>query len=353
MLSSGAGPALNQFGYCIKISFCNYVAMSLAGIQGATVFALCMQVVSIVSIFICGIVGAMTPIAAFLKGQGDTNGIRILMRTVTKVQLVSNLVLVLILEAFPQLMLVIYAVDANVVDMAIAGLRIFSVMFVFRGFVLVYMYYFQVIDRAVYSSILSVIDGFAGLIPITLLLTSIFGISGLWLAYPVLSLLMLVGIAVSNLAIARASDGRYQGLLLIEKDDQATTTYGLTIPLRAEDAVLGAEDLQSFCLDSGLGSRVSSIVAMALEEMAVYSLENEHKNDLGQSDVLDVLVKINSNRVIMQVRSIGAPFDTTSANEEKFSNIGVLKSISKSVEFGYSLGMNHTTITLARGGMAD
>lgn len=50
VLSSGAGPALNQFGYCIKISFCNYVAMSLAGIQGATVFALCMQVVSIVSI---------------------------------------------------------------------------------------------------------------------------------------------------------------------------------------------------------------------------------------------------------------------------------------------------------------
>jgi hypothetical protein len=52
--------------------------------------------------------------------------------------------------------------------------------------------------------------------------------------------------------------------------------------------------------------------------------------------------------VVLDVRSIGKPFDTTSADKERFSNIDVLKRISDSVDFGYSMGMNHTTITVVK-----
>ena len=73
-------------------------------------------------------------------------------------------------------------------------------MFLFRGFILVFMYYFQVSNRKMYATIISIIDGFAGIIPIALILTSFMGITGLWLTFPVLAILMLASIVVINLS---------------------------------------------------------------------------------------------------------------------------------------------------------
>ena len=357
MLSRGAAPALNQFGYCIKIYFCNTIAGKYAGIDGITVFALCMQVVSIVSVMICGIVAAMTPIAAALRGGRDFKGLRRLMKTVFRTQFVANLVIVIILEAFPQLILALYDVDKSLTVMAITGLRIFSIMFIFRGFVFVFMYYFQIISRKVYAILLSVIDGFAGLIPLILIFTSFMGINGLWTAFPVLSFLMLVGILITNLVIAKHSKGRYSGLLLAENEDPNVAAYDVTIPLKAADIGINTENLQEFCLGNNLGKYISAVVAMASEEIGMFILEENGaaeekgmstfgKSKVSEHDMLDLLVKVFPEQVVMDVRSIGKPFDPLSEPKEEFSNIEVLKKIASSIDFGYVVGMNSTRIKI-------
>lgn len=42
------------------------------------------------------------------------------------------------------------------------------------------MYYFQVISKKAYAIIISMIDGFAGIIPLALILTSFMGITGIY-----------------------------------------------------------------------------------------------------------------------------------------------------------------------------
>ncbi len=220
IMARGSASAANQIGYCIKIAFCNWYASRLAGMMGVTVFSLCIQVVSMASILIGGAVDAMIPIAASLHGQRDNKGLQILMSTVMKVQLIMDLVLVALFEAFPQLILHIYNVPADYSSAAIIGLRIFSIMFVFRGFTLVFMSYFQVISRKMYSLAISFFDGIVGIISFSLLFGSLFGLKGIWIAFPVTSLVLLVSIALNNLRIAKRSNGRYSGLLLIENEPE-------------------------------------------------------------------------------------------------------------------------------------
>ena len=341
----GAAPAINQLGYCIKIAFCNDLALKIAGVTGLGVFSLCMQTVSMVSIIIGGIITAMVPIIAALEGQGDYGGIRLLMRTVMRVQFVSSLVTVLILELFPQVILFIYDVEADIAAPAIEGLRIFSLMFIFRGYVIVFMYYFQVVKRKIYAVVIGLLDGFVGIIPLTIIMTSEMGIIGMWLSYPVLSILILAGILITNLFIARASGGRFRGVALYEYEFETIPTYDVTIELDAGDLSENSDLLQKFCDDSGLDPVVSELVAVASEEMGTYA---ENCMDDAELEKIDLLVKILDDDVVMDVRTVGRPFDITSSPAEDFSNIDLLRKISRSIDYSYITGMNQTRIRISK-----
>ena len=341
----GAAPALNQFGYCIKIAFCNNLAMSLAGIAGVSVFTLCMQTVSIMSIFIAGIIGAMVPIMAALNGQGDYKGVRILMKTALIMQFAVNLMLVAILEFFPGSILFIYNVKGDLVAPSIHALRIFSVMFIFRGFVMVFMYYFQVISRKAYAVIIGMIDGFAGIIPLALILSSFMGITGIWIAFPLLSVILLAGILIANYVISLRSDGRLKGILLYEYEEESIPAYDATVLLNENDIVKNAKALQDFCEEKLTDPGLSSLVAVTSEEMGIYTMDRKDKSLL---DEIDLLVKIYEDNVTMDIRSVGKPFDITSSPAEEYSNIDVIRKIALSIDYAYVTGMNQTRIKIKR-----
>ena len=345
IIARGSSPAVNQLGYCIKIAFCNNLSFNLAGLVGSTIFAVCMQTVSIASIMIGGIVQAMVPISAALYGQRDYNGIRLLMKTVLRVQFISNLILLIIFELFPGLVLALYKAEGLPQDAAYAGIRIFSVMFVFRGFVLVYMYYFQVLSRKIYALIISLIDGFVGIVPVALILAPIFGLNGMWLTFPVVSILLLSGIIITNLIIASRSEGKYKGVMLYETEEADVPVYDVTFEADSSDISQNTKKLEDFCMYNDVRPEIAMFTAIAAEEMSVIIKET---GKINKCDSIDMLVKIYKDDIILDLRSIGKPFDPSAYAKEQGSPLDTLMRIASSVEFSYIMGMNQTRIVLKK-----
>ncbi|MCR5107665.1 MAG: hypothetical protein K6B28_05825 [Lachnospiraceae bacterium] len=164
--AKGAPASISQLGFLIKISFCNQLAMRIGGMAGITTFTLCIQSLSVVSIGVSGIVDAMVPIGATLTGQRDFKGLKALIKTVLKVQLISNILFTAFFLVFPQFFCRLFNCTGETAAAAMIGIRIFSFMFVFRGFVLVFIYYYQISNRKIYASVISCVDGFAGSTPL-------------------------------------------------------------------------------------------------------------------------------------------------------------------------------------------
>ncbi len=350
-VSVGLPPATNQIGYCIKISFTNALAFSLAGMAGTTVFSVCMQAVSMVSVFIGGVINAVIPIASSLYGQRDFSGMKILMKTAVRVQFVINLLILIFFELWPQGILAMYNVTGDILPLAETGLRIFSVMFLFRGFALIYIFYFPVIGRKTYAFVISIVDGFLGLIPLALILTKIHGINGLWEAYALLSVLLLGVVLTFNYALSVRSGGKYSKLLLLEHEDENIPVYECTVKMRSENISRLAEDIQGFCTLKGVDTRVAALTAVSVEEMSVYSSEQSKTNRI---DYLDILLKIYPEYILIDFRSIGSPFDS-SATTKKYSNMEILRKTVTNMEYNYILGMNQTRLicSTARAGVSS
>ncbi len=339
----GSASATNQIGYCIKIAFCNWYAARLAGMMGVTIFSLCMQVVSIASILIGGAVDAMIPIAASLYGQRDHKGLQLLMKRVLKVQLFMNLALIALFELFPNLIIQIYNISSEYASIAATGLRIFSVMFVFRGFTLVFMSYFQVISRKAYSVAISLFDGVVGIITFCLVFGSLLGLNGIWLAFPVNSLVLLCGILLVNRMIVAGSNGRYIGNLLIEVEPKDVHVYDITIRMNEPGAFDSVQEVQSFCQEHGMEEKRAILISLSVEEMISYIMDH---SPLKKDDHADILLRIQGKEALIYFRSIGQPFEPTSAPVEAFSNLDVLRKVAKEVDFSYVMGLNQTRVIL-------
>ncbi|MBQ7159977.1 MAG: hypothetical protein IJS09_11240 [Treponema sp.] len=338
--SVGLSSASNQVGYCIKISFSNALAFSLAGMAATKVFSVCMQAVSIASIFIAGVVQAVIPILSSLYGQRDFSGVKILMKTAVLVQFVANLFLILLFEFWPQGLIAMYNVTGEIVPLVITGLRIFSIMFLFRGFTCVYMFYFPVINRKRYAFTISLVDGCLGIIPLALILTKINGVNGLWQAYALLSALLLTSILAINYVISMRSYKKFSWLLLLEHEDENIPVYECSLKMKPEAISQLAENIQHFCLNAGVDEKLSALTAISVEEMSVYSVTQSNATQIND---MDILLKIYPENIMIDFRSIGKPFDTSTATEE-YSNVAILRKIVSDIKYTYVLGMNQTRL---------
>lgn len=215
----GLPSAIGQLSFVIKTYFGNYISSFFAGIDGVTTFSVCMQTMSMTGIIISGLVSTIIPIAGFLYGQKDFEAIGTVLDMAMKIQLVFSVLLFILLEAFPQVVLSIFNIyDPNLVNMTINGLKIFSFLYLFRGTIILFMSYAQIIERKLYSISISILEGFVVLIVLTYVLIPFIGINALWVAFSLSELLILIGIVVINFFISRKSQN-LKGFFLVEKSE--------------------------------------------------------------------------------------------------------------------------------------
>ena len=195
-----------------------------------------------------------------------------------------------------------------------------------------------------YSTILASLDSFAAVIPVAWIMVAAIGINGLWWAFPLTSALLVIITLLCNLKIAAKSGGRLKAPLLIEveKEGDPETVMDVTIEKGSMDISLISEKVQDICEEKGLSKVDAMRVAMAVEEIAVYTA-----NKKSQSSYADVLVRIYRGNVEIDFRTLGEIFDP---NEDDVSdiaeNVQILRSIVSDISNEYILGMNSTRITI-------
>lgn len=343
VLKQGGPDAMTQIGFSLQFAFCNAVAAGLAGTAGIVAFSLCIQANSIISVFLGAVMGSSVPIMSLLHGQRDYSGEASVLKTSIKWQILMAIFTCAVFFLFAKQAAAIYNIkEASEVPVAVQALRIYTLMLLLRSVVILYFRYLKVAGFAGYAILLSALDSFGAIIPIAWLMSRLVGIAGLWWAFPMSTVLILIFILIRNRYIEKHSDGRYIGLLLLENDENSTPVLDVTI---ADDpgSISGiSERMQNVCEQNGIDSKMAVLAALALEEMAVYITgKKDHKA------YMDILVRLHKGNVIIDFRCLGSAFNPLDDTEEdNLENVRLLRGIASSIENEYTLGMNSTRIVI-------
>ncbi|MBQ0019993.1 MAG: hypothetical protein KBT39_05665 [Bacteroidales bacterium] len=218
--SMGASSSLSQLSFVLKITLCNSIALHYGGDTGLIAFSVCMQLLSITSIFVGGIGSSMINITATLRGGRDFLSSQKVVSRAYSLIFICALVTLAVFCAFSHQIATIYkATEGEVHSMTVQAIRIFSLAIILRSIIVVFMFYVQSIHKTAYASFISLFDGFVGNLPIAACCCMLMGINGLWWSFPITSVILTLIILAWNLRLLKKDRSMsFRNILLIERD---------------------------------------------------------------------------------------------------------------------------------------
>ncbi len=356
VMVTGSPGAFSSLLLTLKLLLINTIVLSVAGSSGMVAFSVCISCLSLISMFISGSAQAMTPIAGAMYGEKDYPGIRFVFKRALQVLLVASLAIILFLEISPETVLALFGVR-DTADMAVGipAIRLFAISLPGTSISYIMLYYYMTTEKKTIANAISVVQGFAVVVPAAYILSRLMGAAGVWLAFILAELVTLAMILVYYLYLQKKSGGRYHDLLLLDTESISNCRMlDMTISNSIDEAVGVSEKIIAFLGQSGVEARLCNKVGVAIEEMAVNIAKYGYQ--AGNKNYIDIRLKILPEEIVIVLRDDGGFFNPTQylsreKEEEpyKMGGIELVRAIAQKVEYSRVLGFNNTMITIQAG----
>lgn len=183
----------------------NFILLHLAGNAAVAAYGIVANIALVGVALFNGISQGLQPLASACHGSGDTQGQSRIYRHSMFIGLCVSAVVVAVVVTFAGTLVAVFNSQhsAQLADYAIPGLRLYFLGFLFAGANIVKSGFYSATGRGKESSILALSRGVVAIVAFAFLLSHLFGITGVWLAFPAAELFtLLLGLVL----------GRPQGL---------------------------------------------------------------------------------------------------------------------------------------------
>ena len=183
----------------------NFILLHLAGNAAVAAYGIVANIALVGVALFNGISQGLQPLASACHGSGDTQGQSRIYRHSMFIGLCVSAVVVAVVVTFAGSLVSVFNSQhsAQLAGYAIPGLRLYFLGFLFAGANIVKSGFYSATGRGRESSILALCRGVVAIVAFAFLLSHLFGITGVWLAFPAAELFtLLLGLVL----------GRPQGL---------------------------------------------------------------------------------------------------------------------------------------------
>ena len=339
---SGFPPASVQLFITLKLLVINYLVAVVIGATGLVAFSVCDNISFLAYMFAIGISQTMSPIVSVYYQEEDYNGVRYTIKRAMKYGIIAGAILTAVLLIYPDCMLFLFSIH-NPADIPTVtnAIRLYSLSFIGLVICFIMTYYAESIKRDSLSFMISIIEGFIIPLAATALLIPVMGSDGIWIAFLIAEIVTIAFIFIYSRHVERKSDGEYKGFFMLKKQDEENV-LDLSVSDDLNEIVDLASEVQNYLKSMDISDLNSTRVSLAIEEMLV-NIVNTNE-DVG---TIDVLIKIQSEHILVGIKDQGVEFNPTIEREGcSFDNIAVLNDIASKIDYSRVLGLNSTVITI-------
>lgn len=199
ILFLGFPTLVTEFSSGIVILVFNGILLKLSGNTAVAAYGVIANLSLVVASMYTGTAQGMQPLVSRYYGAGNKDGIRRILRYGLITEAVISVVVYsgVLLFAGPITSVFNSEHSIQLQQIAEAGLKLYFPASIFLGFNIVIATFFTSTEWALPAQIISLLRGLFVIIPMAFLLSSLFGITGVWLSFPVTeALVSLVGMAI-------------------------------------------------------------------------------------------------------------------------------------------------------------
>lgn len=200
-LSLGFPSLIAQLSFGIVMIAFNAIILKLEGNTGVAAYGVIANISFVVVAIYTGIAQGIQPLISSFYGQKNNKEIRTLLKYSLTTMLAISGAVYLFLFVFSQPITAVFNSEHNMElqQIAVLGLRLYFISTPFVGYNIILATLFTSIERALPAHILSLLRGLVLIIPMVFLLSSIWGMTGMWLTCPITEFsVALIGLVIDK-----------------------------------------------------------------------------------------------------------------------------------------------------------
>lgn len=200
-LSLGLPSLIAQASSGIVMIIFNFIILSLEGNTGVAAYGVIANISLVIVAVYTGMAQGVQPLISAFYGPGDRRQARTVLRYSIITMLAVSCVAYLFIFVFAQPIAAVFNSGDNMElqRIAVSGLKLYFLCSIFAGYNIILSMFFTSTEKVLPAHILSLLRGFILIIPMALLLSVLWGMTGIWLVYPATELLVaLLGLAIDK-----------------------------------------------------------------------------------------------------------------------------------------------------------
>lgn len=179
-----ANSVLNIVINASLVTYGGDIAISVAGIITSAT--------TIIIMMVSGLVQGLQPIISYNTGADRTDRVKQALKIGSIVGGIISTTGFLVFQLFPDFVITLFNQEPAVVSLGVEAIRIWTVAFPLVGIQIVWASYFQAVGKVQLASFLNLARQIIFLIPLVLLLSSVYGLYGIYTAVPIAEALAFV-----------------------------------------------------------------------------------------------------------------------------------------------------------------
>ena len=357
MVAMGLPKAIRRIANMLRPLFLNRLVLALGGGAAMSAMSVRNNLSDIGDVVGCGIAAAVLLVVAVLYGGENRDGIMQVCRlTVKYITFIVGAVALAFFILAPWIAEFYAMGDAEVAGLATFAIRCMAVNLVLNALIEAYIGFLQATDQTLKTHVVNVASRFACVVICAFVLGGLFGINGVWLAFPVGSAVLIAAIVIIAMVRKRSIKIGPDDILGLHTDFGATleNTLWYNITSANPTYTIKEEDIFALCEKQGIDHKKACRAALCLEEMVVNIIEHGLASDDKPHSIDikvvakdgDVILRVRDDCELFNVREKGESWRKDPDNPERNLGIRVAMKKAKDLKYVNSLGTNTLLITV-------
>ncbi len=354
LLKYGVPTVINQISLVLLVFVLNKILLDVGQNLAVAAYSVISTVGNICYCIGSGIASVALLLSSIFYSDEDKAELRALVKTMMFYAVVLDVALIVVVLIAAPVLVGLFLTDAlEARDMAILGLRLFSLSLLPCAINTTYKNYLQGVNHTPFTEAISVMQNFAFTALFAFILSRFLSTTGVWLGFLCGESLTLIVIVI---AVWRQFGRAYfsaEAFSYLPLDFGAAEGDCFTASFNSvEGVVAAAEGVAAFCRAHGESERNATMISLCVEEMTDNIVEHGFTKDDKEHSV-DVRLLYRDGRRLIRIRDNCLHFDPLAylelhKTDDPTSHIGIrmVMKMVKSANYVNSLGLNNLTLEL-------
>ena len=357
MVAMGLPKAIRRVANMLRPIFLNHLVLALGGGAAMSAMSIRNSLDGMGDVVGSGIAAAVMLLVGVLWGEENRDGIMQICRLTMKyISLAVGGVAIAFFILAPWLADLYATGEAEVAGLATVAIRCMAVNLVLNALIEAYINFLQATEQTLKTHIVNIASRFACVVICAFVLGKLFGIIGVWLAFPVGSAILIAAVVIVTMVRKRSVKIRPEDILGLQPGFGAAPEDTLWYNVTSENPVypIKTMDIYAFCEEHGFDRRKAYRSALCLEEMVTNIIKYGFGSD-EKPHSIDIRIVARGDELILRVRDDCVLFNVREKGEtwrerpdDIGKNIGIRMTMASAKDLKYvnTLGANTLLITV-------